>query len=44
MSRKFEKLFLALEDLAQQVDVSRQTISAIEKGNYNQSVISFVMI
>lgn len=38
MSRKFEKLFLALEDLAQQVDVSRQTISAIEKGNYNPSV------
>ncbi len=26
------------EDLAKKVDVSRQTISAIEKGNYNPSV------
>ena len=29
---------LTQEDLAQKVDVSRQTISAIEKGNYNPSV------
>ena len=29
---------LTQEDLAQQIDVSRQTISAIEKGNYNPSV------
>lgn len=29
---------LTQEDLAQQVDISRQTISAIEKGNYNPSV------
>lgn len=26
------------EELAEKVDVSRQTISAIEKGNYNPSV------
>ena len=29
---------LTQEDLAQQIDVSRQTISAIEKGNYNPAV------
>ncbi|MEK3546074.1 helix-turn-helix transcriptional regulator [Lactobacillus crispatus] len=29
---------LTQEDLAQQIDVSRQTISAIEKGNYNPSI------
>ncbi|WP_297819735.1 helix-turn-helix transcriptional regulator [uncultured Lactobacillus sp.] len=29
---------LSQEDLAQLVGVSRQTISAIEKGNYNPSV------
>ncbi|MCY3410533.1 MAG: helix-turn-helix transcriptional regulator [Candidatus Heimdallarchaeota archaeon] len=30
---------LTQEDLAEKLDVTRQTISAIEKGNYNPSLI-----
>lgn len=29
---------LSQQELADQIDVSRQTISAIEKGNYNPSI------
>ncbi len=32
------KLDLTQKDLAEKVDVSRQTINAIEKGDYNPSI------
>ncbi len=32
------KLDITQKDLAEKIDVSRQTINAIEKGNYNPSI------